>query len=57
MTNHDSWTNFNELPPADAADIIEHLEPEGTGGVLLEIEPPVQKQILGGLDKIDIICD
>ena len=48
--------SFVELQPADAADVIEHLAPderlfifnlltsEGAGDVLIEIEPPVQKQ-------------
>jgi magnesium transporter len=54
---------FDELQPADAADVIEHLAPdersfifnlltsEGAGDVLVEIEPPVQKQILADLDN------
>jgi len=54
---------FDELKPADAADVIEHLvpderlfifnllTPEGAGDVLVEIEPPVQKQILADLDN------
>jgi len=54
---------FDELQPADAADVIEHLAPdersficnlltpEGAGGLLVEIEPPVQKQILADLDN------
>jgi len=49
------------LEPADAADVIEHMAPderlfifnlltsEGAGEVLIEIEPPVQKQILADL--------
>lgn len=52
---------FDELQPADAADIIEHLAPEerlfifkilgpeGAGDILVEIEPPIQKAILGRL--------
>jgi magnesium transporter len=54
---------FDELQPADAADVIEHLAPdersfifnlltsEGAGYVLVEIEPPVRKQILADLDN------
>jgi magnesium transporter len=54
---------FDELQPADAADVIEHLvpderlfifnflTPEGAGDVLVEIEPPVQKQVLANLDN------
>ncbi|MBL0716827.1 MAG: magnesium transporter [Desulfosarcina sp.] len=54
---------MDELQPADVADIIEHLTPnerffifnimetKRAGDVLIEIESPVQKQILGGLDN------
>ncbi len=54
---------FDEFPSADMADVIEHLEPderlfifsvlpaEKAGGVLKEIESPVQKQVLAGLDN------
>jgi magnesium transporter len=54
---------FAELPPADAADVIEYLAPdqrssifkllasEGAADVLIEIEPPAQKQILADLDN------
>ncbi len=54
---------FDEYPSADMADVIEHLEPderffifsvlpaEAAGEVLKEIESPVQKQILAGLDN------
>jgi magnesium transporter len=54
---------FDECPPADAADIIEHLAPEErlfifnilvperAGDILAEIESPIQKSILGGLDN------
>ncbi|MFO7911696.1 MAG: magnesium transporter, partial [Desulfotignum sp.] len=64
--NHDAGALakiFDEYPPADIADVIEHLEPderlfifsvlsaEAAGKVLKEIESPVQKQILAGLDN------
>ncbi len=54
---------LDELRPADAADLIEHLspderffifkllEPDEAGDVLVEIEPPVQRRILDGLDN------
>ena len=54
---------MDELRPADVADIIEHMRPnerffifniletERAGDILIEIESPVQKQILGGLDN------
>jgi magnesium transporter len=54
---------FDECPSADMADVIEHLEPdervfvftaftvEQAGEVLAEIESPVQKQILAGLEN------
>ncbi len=53
----------DELPPADLADLIEHLdkeermtvfdllEPEGAGEVLVEIESPLQGSILDRLDN------
>jgi len=66
VQNHDAGALagvFDECPCADLADVIEHLEPderififtaltvEQAGEVLAEIEPPVQKQILAGLDN------
>jgi len=54
---------IDEMPPADAADLIEHLDhderlhifellkPEGAGEVLLEMEAPVQERILSDLDN------
>jgi len=54
---------FDKLPSADTADIIEHLEtrerlflfnslkPEAAGDILVEIEAPIQKSILDGLDN------
>lgn len=54
---------LDELRPADAADLIEHLPPDErffifkllkldeAGDVLVEIEPPVQRRILDGLDN------
>jgi len=54
---------IDEMRPADAADLIEHLdgeerlylfellEPEGAGEVLVEIEAPVQKTIISELDN------
>jgi magnesium transporter len=54
---------FDKLPSADMADIIEHLEtrerlflfnslkPEAAGDILVEIEAPIQKSILDGLDN------
>ncbi|MCA1795460.1 MAG: hypothetical protein LC660_16620 [Desulfobacteraceae bacterium] len=66
IQNHDATALagiFDECPSADMADVIEHLEPdervfvftvftvEQAGEVLAEIEPPVQKQILAGLDN------
>lgn len=54
---------LDEMPPADAADLIEHLDhderlhifdllkPEGAGEVLLEMEAPVQERILSDLDN------
>lgn len=59
---------FEELRPADAADLVEHLasderlfifsilKPEGAGEVLVEIEPPVQKQLLDDLDN-RLVCE
>lgn len=53
---------IDAMRAADVADLIEHLgqderlcifellKPEGAGEVLLEMEPPVQERILGGLD-------
>ena len=55
---------FDKLPSADTADIIEHLEtrerhflfntlkPEAAGDILVEIEAPIQKSILDGLDNL-----
>ena len=54
---------IDDMPPADAADLIEHLDhderlhifellkPEGAGEVLLEMEAPVQERILSDLDN------
>jgi magnesium transporter len=54
---------IDEMLPADLADLIEHLEseermyifrllePEGAADVLVEIEAPVQEQIVSGLDN------
>ncbi|MCF8114723.1 MAG: magnesium transporter [Desulfotignum sp.] len=65
IQNHDAGALagiFDACPSADMADVIEHLEPdervfiftvftvEQAGEVLAEIEPPIQKQILAGLD-------
>jgi len=33
------------------ADLIEYLEPEGAGKILIEIEPPVQERIIKDLDN------
>jgi len=54
---------IDEMPAADAADLLEHLDhderlhifellkPEGAGEVLLEMEPPVQERVLSDLDN------
>lgn len=58
---------IGDMPPADAADLIEHLDhderlhifellkPEGAGEVLLEMEAPVQERILSDLDNKAIL--
>ncbi|MFH1350629.1 MAG: magnesium transporter [Pseudomonadota bacterium] len=59
---------ISDMPPADVADLIEHLnleerlyifellEPQGAGEVLIEIEAPVQGSILSELDT-QVISD
>jgi magnesium transporter len=54
---------IDEMPAADAADLLEHLDhderlhifellkPDGAGEVLLEMEPPVQVRVLSDLDN------